>query len=236
MTTLEERLDNLSGGQILDVATAGGWFIKKLKDVFTNIDEVIGIDISDKDFEDARERFRDDPIRFVVMDGAKLEFADRSFDTVSMAAGMHHLVDIPVVLSEMMRVLKPGGMFILREMYRDGLNEKQITDLLQHDWYAKIDLLIGRPHYPSLTRQKIIDYAKALGLSRYEKFEHQFDDCPRSKEETIEREISEMDEHLAKVKEHPQYDELEIERNEIVNRLRTVGVSCQASLDILGIK
>ena len=236
MAKLKERLAGRTGGRILDVATAGGWFIDKLKDALKDIDEIIGIDITDREFGEARERLKDDPVSFIVMDGANIEFADESFDTVAMAAGMHHLDDIPAVLSEMMRVLKPGGMFVLCEMYRDGQGDKQITDVMEHDWNAKIDRLLGIPHYPSLKKQKIIDYAKNLCLSRFEAQINRCDDCPRSKGETIEKEIAEMGEQLAKVKDLPQYDELKIERDAIVKRLRTVGVSCQQALEIVGIK
>lgn len=236
MTMLEEKLAGLSGGRILDVGTAAGWFIDKLKDAFKDIDEVIGIDITDKGFDEARERLKDDPVTFAVMDGAHLEFADASFDTVAMAAGMHHLDNIPAVLSEMMRVLKPGGMFVLREMYRDVRDEKQTTDVLQHDWYARIDRLLGEPHYPSLTRREIVDYAEGLGLSRFETATHQCADCPRSKGETIDKEIAEMDEHLAKIKGGPEYGHLAAERDMIVNRLRTIGVCCQPAVEIVGVK
>jgi SAM-dependent methyltransferase len=236
MSKLKERLAGRTGGRILDVATAGGRFIDKLRDALKDIDEIIGIDITDQDFDEARERLKGDPVRFFVMDGANIEFADESFDTVAMAAGMHHLDDIPAVLSEMMRVLKPGGTFVLCEMYRDGQGEKQITDVMEHDWNAKIDRLLGIPHYPSLKKQEIIDYAKNLGLSWFEAQINRCDDCPRAKGETIEREIAEMGEQLAKVKDHPQHDELKIERDTIVKRLRTVGVSCQEALDIVGFK
>jgi SAM-dependent methyltransferase len=232
----KERLTGHSGGKILDVATECGWFIDKLKDAFREIDEVIGIDITDQDFDKARERLKKDPVNFMIMNGANLEFADELFDTVAMAFGMHHLNDIPSVLSEMKRVLKPGGNFVLRENLRDVTDEKQKTDLLQHDWYARIDRLRGRPHYPSLTKQEIIEHVEGLGLRRYETDKYLCDDCPRSKGETIEKEIIEMDEHLAKVKGNPLYDELVKERDTIVKRLRTVGICCQAGLDIVGIK
>lgn len=234
--SLKEKLAGHSGGKILDVATECGCFIDKLKDAFQDIDEVIGIDISDRDFDKARERLKDDPVNFMIMSGAKLEFADESFDTVAMAFGIHHLDDISSVLSEMMRVLKPGGNFVLRENYRDVTDEKQMTDLLQHDWYARIDRLRGRPHFPSLTKQEIMEYVNGLGLRRYETDKYLCDDCRRSKGETIEKEIIEMDEHLAKVKGNPQYVELETERDTIVKRIRTVGICCQAGLDIIGIK
>jgi SAM-dependent methyltransferase len=205
-------------------------------DMFGGIDEIIGIDISDKDFEEARERLKDSPVSFVVMNGTNLEFADESFNTVAMAHGMHHLDDIPKILSEMMRVLKPGGAFVLREVYRDGQNEKQITDVLQHDWYAQTDRLLGKPHYPSLTKQEIIDFARNLGLSRFETGKHLCIDCPRSQGETIDKEISEMDEQLAMVRGLPQHDELKAEKDAIVKRLNTVGICCQSALEILGFK
>ncbi len=218
------------------MATESGRFIDELEEAFEDIDEVIGIDISDQDFDEARERFKGYSVSFVAMDGANLKYPDESFDTVTMAAGMHHLDDIPTVLSQMMRVLKPGGTFVLREMYRDDQNAKQMTDVLQHDWYAKIDRLLGMPHYPSLTKREIIDYVNALGLSRFETQKHLCDHCPRSKGETIDEEISEMNEQIAKVKEHQQYEQLMAERDAIVDRLRTVGVSCQAALDVVGVK
>jgi SAM-dependent methyltransferase len=236
MTMLKEELAGLSGGRILDVATEGGWFINVLKDAFKDIDEVVGIDITDQDFDEARERLKGNPVSFVIMDGTNLEFADESFDTVAMAHGMHHLDDIQAVLSEMMRVLRPGGTFVVRENYRDVRCEKQMTDVLEHDWNAKVDRLLGIPHYPSLMKQQIVEHANGLGLSRLETQTHLCDDCPRSRGETVEKEIAEMDEQLAKVKEFPQYAELKAERDAIVNRIRRVGVSCQAALDVIGIK
>jgi ubiquinone/menaquinone biosynthesis C-methylase UbiE len=235
MSMLKDKLHGLSGGRILDVATEGGWFIDKLRDAFNDIDEAVGIDITENDFDEARDRLKNEPVGFVVMDGANLAFANESFDTVAMSAGMHHLDDIPAVLSEMMRVLKSGGTFVLRENYRDDQNDKQMTDVLQHDWNAKIDRLLGKPHYPSLTRQEILNYINNLSLSRFETQKHVCD-CPRLTGETIEKEIAEMDEHLAKVTGLPHHGQLKAERDLIVNRLRTVGVSCQASLDVVGIK
>lgn len=232
----EEKLGGHSGGKILDVATEGGWFIDKLKKIFKDIDEAIGIDITDDGFDEARKRLQKDPVRFMIMNGANLEFADESFDTVAMNAGMHHLDNIPAVLSEMMRVLKTGGRFVLRENYRDVTDKKQLVDVMQHDWDAKIDRLLGEPHNPSLTKQEILEYVNMLGLRQLETQNYQCRDCPRSKGETIEKEILEMDEHLEKVKGHPQYDELKAERNTIVNRLRTIGICCQDSIDVIGIK
>ncbi|NIS17437.1 MAG: hypothetical protein GWN61_11420, partial [candidate division Zixibacteria bacterium] len=70
MVMIKEKLAKRSGGKILDVATEAGWFIDKLKDAFRDIDEVVGIDISDEDFEEALQRLKGVSVSFIVMDGA----------------------------------------------------------------------------------------------------------------------------------------------------------------------
>ncbi len=236
MPTIEERLAGKSGGRILDVATEGGWFIDRLIKAFKDFEEVIGIDIADEEFADAQDRLKDKRVRFVVMDGAHLAFPGESFDTVSMAAGIHHLENIPAVLSEMVRVLKPGATFVLREMYRDDPDERHVTDALQHDWHAKIDLLTGTPHFPTLTKQEIIEHVKRLGLKRFATGKYTCDDCPRSKGETVDEEIADMAEQLAKVAGHPEYDQFKAEHDRIIERIRSIGIACSPSVDIVGIK
>lgn len=48
------------------------------------------------------------------MDG-KLEFPDNSFDLATSLGVLHHIPNVSFVLSEIIRVLKPGGILILRE-------------------------------------------------------------------------------------------------------------------------
>jgi SAM-dependent methyltransferase len=58
------------------------------------------------------------PIRPVYvkprMDGI-LEFPDKHFDLVTSLGVLHHIPNVTFVLSEMIRVLKPGGILLLRE-------------------------------------------------------------------------------------------------------------------------
>ena len=54
-------------------------------------------------------------------DGAKLPFADESFDVVSIAFGIRNFVDIETGLMEFYRVLVPGGQFICLEFSRPVL-------------------------------------------------------------------------------------------------------------------
>jgi SAM-dependent methyltransferase len=55
-----------------------------------------------------------DRINFHLMDGHKLTFPDNSFDLVYGGAIFHHL-DCSTAFREILRVLKPGGRFVMTE-------------------------------------------------------------------------------------------------------------------------
>ena len=112
---IRSRLSSISGGKVLDVATGSGDFIDTLMKVLKNYDCFVGVDISKKDLESAKKRFRDQPVKLMEMNAESLEFDDNSFDTVCMAYSLHHLERIDKVLTEFRRVLKPGGNLIIQE-------------------------------------------------------------------------------------------------------------------------
>jgi len=233
---LEKKLGKLSGGKILDVATGSGGFIRKLIDAFKNYDEVIGIDVSDKQFEEGQNDFEKDRVSFRKTDGAKLPYDDDTFDTVAICAGLHHLPEIKSVLLEMKRVLKPGGRFIVREMFCDNQSEKQLSDVYLHHWAAKISRIEGKSHNPTLKRQQIIDLIDGLGLQEYETGEFICHECDPEKDGKMERELADIDKELAKVEGHPQYDSLKEEGERIRQRILKNGYACATNLDIIGIK
>ena len=53
-------------------------------------------------------------IEFRVMDAHKLEYPDKFFDIIYGVSILHHL-DLPIALSEIERILKPGGYLIFLE-------------------------------------------------------------------------------------------------------------------------
>lgn len=48
----------------------------------------------------------------------KLRFSDASFDLITCFGTLHHIPNVNFVLSEMVRVLKPGGFMLIREPIR----------------------------------------------------------------------------------------------------------------------
>ncbi len=81
--------------------------------------ESVGIDLSWKDVRITRDRFnefedRDNTrksLSLSVASGFSLPFADGSFDKVICSEVLEHIPDYPAVLREILRVLKPGGIF-----------------------------------------------------------------------------------------------------------------------------
>jgi ubiquinone/menaquinone biosynthesis C-methylase UbiE len=169
--TAEEALSKLSGGRILDVATGGGGFINILKENLKDFTEITGIDINERPLEAARKSHSQENIHFLRMDATRLDFPDGHFDTVCIANSLHHMADLNSVLSEMLRVCKPGGNFFISEMYRDGQSETQLTHVLLHHWWGAVDMAEGIPHYETFTRQQIIELVGKLGLHHLKFYE-----------------------------------------------------------------
>jgi len=210
---IRSKLDSVSGGKVLDIATGSGDFIDTMMKTLKDYDCFVGIDISKKDLGSAKKRFGDKPVKLMEMNAESLEFDDDSFDTVCMAYSLHHLERIDKVLAEMRRVLKPGGNLIIQEEFFDGnQNEAQKTNLLQHAWEAQIDSLLGEIHRTTLTKHRIEDIISNIQLESVEIFEstHPVEclfcerkfrcDNPKSEEE-IDRSLKEIDDNLKRLKE-----------------------------------
>jgi SAM-dependent methyltransferase len=78
----------------------------------------IGTDISLEMVRSARVRAEDrglDNVAVVVMDGDHLALPPGSVDAVTCAFSLHFFADLPALLSEFARVLRPGGTMTLSE-------------------------------------------------------------------------------------------------------------------------
>lgn len=167
---IHKKLQSISGEKVLDVATESGEFIITLMKMLKYYKSFIGIDISKEKWD--LKNFENKPVEFVLMNAEKLEFDDNTFDLVTISHSLHHLANIEKVLTEMKRVLKSGGTFILQEMYSDGNQTKaQIVDILTHHWNAEIDSILGISHNSTLKKQDLKDIVISLGLKDLEVFE-----------------------------------------------------------------
>ncbi len=108
---------HLNPQYILDVATGTGDFaIASLK---LNPRKIEGIDISEKMIEIGRQKIeklgKTNTITLSKGDSENISFPDNSFDLITVAFGVRNFENLEKGLSEMLRVLKPGGRVVILE-------------------------------------------------------------------------------------------------------------------------
>ncbi len=107
----------LNPTSILDIATGTG----DLAILFgeTTATEIIGLDISQGMLDMGKKKISDknldSKIQMVLGDGEKIPYADNYFDVITVAYGVRNFENLEKGLSEILRVLKPNGTFIILE-------------------------------------------------------------------------------------------------------------------------
>ena len=166
MKDVFDILSKIKAPQVLDAATGRGEFINILKQRLGHFVRIVGVDSNPKTVEYTQNLFPEDEVEIYQMNLEQLSFVDDRFDLVTISNALHHLANVDLVLSEMMRVLKPGGRFLISEMYKDGTQtDAQLTHIMMHHWVAKVDQRFGIDHFETFERQQIIDKIQSLGLT-----------------------------------------------------------------------
>jgi SAM-dependent methyltransferase len=109
-------LGNIQGKVVLDLGCGTG---ENLVPLAKRGADVIGIDISPELVQLARQRLHGYGLAATVQEGSAYAtgLPDESVDVVFSMALLHHL-DLPAARNEIYRILRPGGLFILREPIR----------------------------------------------------------------------------------------------------------------------
>ena len=109
---------------ILDIATGTADLAISMAEKLKPL-SIIGIDIAPKMLEIGRLKVRDKGLKGIVRledgDSQALHFEDNKFDAVTAAFGVRNFEDLGKGLSEMYRVLKPGGKIVVLEFSRPKL-------------------------------------------------------------------------------------------------------------------
>lgn len=140
-----QMLHNEIKGKVLDVATGTGFLALNIKANCKDV-RVVGIDISKKMISRARfnAKRKGLKIKFLVADAEKLNFPDKSFDTVICSLGFLWFLDKDSVLKELTRVVKRNGRIIIieeeGETVRSKNSLKKFSKNLQK-FFSKIEKL-----------------------------------------------------------------------------------------------
>ncbi len=98
-------------GSVLDVACGTGDMASEL---CSRGCTVVGVDLSEEMLAIARRKVVNG--KWEIADAENLPFEDGSFDAVTCAFGVRNFVHLKQGLSEMLRVLKPGGTMVILEL------------------------------------------------------------------------------------------------------------------------
>jgi len=112
-----KKIQNPNPEQILDVATGTGDFAIAAKKKYATC-TVKGIDISNGMLEVGREKLQKrsiEGIELIQADSAEIPFESNSFDVAIVAFGVRNFENLKAGLTEMQRVLKPGGEIVVLE-------------------------------------------------------------------------------------------------------------------------
>jgi len=120
------------GDRVLDVATGTGDLAIAFKKTVGSTGEVIGVDFCAEMLVPAPAKAAKHgmDVTFQQGDAMNLQFADASFNVVSIAYGLRNVADTAKSIREMARVLKPGGRFVILETGRPALPVyRELVDL-----------------------------------------------------------------------------------------------------------
>ena len=114
-------LELKADGRVLDIGTGPGTIPLLLCSQQPTC-TVVGVDLSHEMLKLAEQhRLASDfaaRVSFEVADAKGLSFPDASFDAVCSNTILHHIPDPRPFLAEAWRVLKPGGVFLIRDLFR----------------------------------------------------------------------------------------------------------------------
>jgi demethylmenaquinone methyltransferase / 2-methoxy-6-polyprenyl-1,4-benzoquinol methylase len=113
-----KQLSALAPKKILDVAT-GTADVALMASGILKPEKIVGIDISDGMLEVGRKKIEKAGLQHIIEllngDSETINFEDGSFDAVTVAFGVRNFQHLEKGLSEIYRVLKPGGKLVVLE-------------------------------------------------------------------------------------------------------------------------
>lgn len=140
-------------GSVLDIGCGTGSAL----DLLSSANQYSGIDISTEMLNEARRKFPDN--KFFHQNMHDIKFPDSSFNNIiSLFGSLSYSNDIQSVISEMRRVLKPGGRFFLM-VYGKNYPKRE-------NYILNCYKLPSNAHYFNIRRAfKGFSYVKVTGMT-----------------------------------------------------------------------
>lgn len=145
-----ELLDLQKGMKILDVGCGAGKQCLSYHQYLKGDADITGGDVNDELLEQARRASAEKQadIEYIPLDfNKRFPFDDDTFDLVSCCFAIYYADDVPFTISEMRRVLKPGGRLFTTGPMRN--NKQMFYDVIREATGKPIPPMPGSSRYDS---------------------------------------------------------------------------------------
>jgi SAM-dependent methyltransferase len=125
------RLMPPTGRTLLEVGAGFG----RLAQEYVGYERVVLFDYSRSLLREAQEMWGDDP-RFIYVAGDwyKMPFVTGLFDTLVQIRTIHHAADVPALFQQLVRIMQPGGTYVLEFANKRNLKAMARYALRRQEW------------------------------------------------------------------------------------------------------
>ncbi|MGM7722558.1 class I SAM-dependent methyltransferase [Metabacillus sp. Hm71] len=124
---LKELLPELKNKRVLDLGCGFGWHCRYARE--QQASSVIGIDISEKMLQKAREKTDDPFISYIQLPIEDIDFSEAFFDVVISSLAFHYIESFEPICKKVYECLKPNGSFVF------SVEHPIFTSRDEQDWY-----------------------------------------------------------------------------------------------------
>lgn len=151
------------GSEVLDIGCGSGFIAHHLSAMLGA--SVVGIDLGSS---------AEAPIDYRRYDGEQFPVPDDSFDAVSLCYVLHHAQEVCVVLNEMRRVLRDGGLAIIYEDIPQTWWDKGVCWIHNRQWKSRTGPCTFRraSEWPALFTSLGFEIVSERPLSRWRNLTH----------------------------------------------------------------
>ncbi|MED4583141.1 class I SAM-dependent methyltransferase [Brevibacillus choshinensis] len=131
-------LPDLRYKHVLDLGCGYGWHCRYVRE--QQASSVVGVDLSEKMLQKAREQTHDPAITYMQMAVEDIAFANDQFDVVISSLVFHYIESFGELCQKIYDCLKPGGTFLF------SVEHPIFTSRKEQDWF--VDEQGNRLHWP----------------------------------------------------------------------------------------
>ncbi|MEX3622440.1 class I SAM-dependent methyltransferase [Viridibacillus arvi] len=135
---LKTLLPDLQNKRVLDLGCGFGWHCRFARE--QQASSVIGVDLSEKMLEKAREKTDDPSITYIQESIEDIQFSDAQFDVVISSLAFHYIQSFDIICQKVYDYLEDGGAFVF------SVEHPIFTSRSEQDWY--VDEKGNRLHWP----------------------------------------------------------------------------------------